>query len=317
VRRTRFIEERAPVWEELEKLLDQAGGKPERLSPAGVLRLGALYRAATADLGQARRSFPGDPLTLRLQSLVARGRQAVYADEPRRLSPVWFLTTGYWRRIRERPVLLGLALALIVVPTVLAWIWGQNDPAAAIGVVPDQFRRGSGDPVAGNLTTTDQAGFAGAIFTNNIRVTFLAVAAGITCGIGSAALAIYNGTFLGALGGISVDAGDGDRFVSLVIGHGILELSCIAVGTYAGLRIGWAIVDPGRLTRGQSLRAEARPAMELVLGTMPWLVLAGLIEGFFTGSAPSLAAAIVVGVTLGAVFWLLVWRRGTNPVVRP
>lgn len=316
--RTRFVEQRSREWDELEALLDVAGAKPERLGPDGVRRLGALYRAAAADLGVARRAFPADPLTARLHGLVVRGRQAVYTDPGRRLSLWWFLSTGYWRRVRERPRLLGLAVAVLMVPLALAWVWAMNDPAAAIGVVPDEFRSagdGDGEPVAGNLTTSDQAGFAGAIFTNNIRVTFLAVAAGVTLGIGSAALAIYNGTFIGAIGGLSVQAGDGERFVSLVIGHGVLELSCIAVGTMAGLRLGLSIVDPGRMTRLQSLRAEARPALELVLGTIPWLVLAGLIEGFFTGSAPALGPAIAVGVALGVVFWaLVVWRGRPAPV---
>ena len=87
--------------------------------------------------------------------------------------------------------------------------------------------------------------------------------------------------------------------MELVVPHGVLELSCIAVAAAAGLRIGWALVEPGTLTRGQSLRREARPAMEMVLGTMPWLVLAGLVEGFVTGSTGGLAGAIVVGGGLG------------------
>ena len=63
--------------------------------------------------------------------------------------------------------------------------------------------------------------------------------------------------------------------------HGVLELSCIVVAGAAGLRIGWALVDPGTLDARRS-RCAARPgaAMEIVLGTMPWLVLAGLVEGF-------------------------------------
>ena len=97
--------------------------------------------------------------------------------------------------------------------------------------------------------------------------------------------------------------------MELVVPHGVLELSCIAVAAAAGLRIGWALVEPGTLTRGQSLRREARPAMEMVLGTMPWLVLAGLVEGFVTGSTGGLGGAIVVGGGLGAVFWgLAAWR---------
>lgn len=310
MRRARFLEERAAAWDELDALLVRAKGRPERLGPDGVRRVGALYRAAAADLGLARRAFPGDPLTARLHALVVRGRQAVYADEARHQSVWAFLATGYWQRIRERPGLLAAAAALLLVPAALAWIWGLHDPAAALGVVPGQLRS-SGDPVAGSLSVSDEAGFAGTIFTNNIRVTFAAVAGGILLGLGSAALAIYNGVLLGAIGGIAQHDAQGERFVALVTGHGILELSCIFVATMAGLRIGSAIVEPGRLTRLESLRAEARPAIELVLGTMPWLILAGLVEGFFTGSAPSLGAALVVGLGLGGAYWTLVaWRGG-------
>jgi uncharacterized membrane protein SpoIIM required for sporulation len=310
VKRSRFVADRSADWEELERLL---AAKRTRES---TLRLGALYRAAAADLGLARRAFPGDPLTARLDALVLKGRQAVYANESRRASVAEFLTTGYWQRLRERPGLLAISAVLLLVPAVLAYIWGLHAPGDAIGVVPGAFRNRGGDPVAGSLSVSDEAGFAGEIFTNNIRVTFAAVAAGITLGLGSAALAIYNGVLLGALGGISQHDGSGERFIALVTGHGVLELSCIIVSVMAGLRIGWAIVEPGRRTRLDSLRAEARPAVEIVLGTMPWLVLAGLIEGFFTGSAPSLIPAVVVGVTFGGLFWALVWLRG-GPATSP
>jgi uncharacterized membrane protein SpoIIM required for sporulation len=312
MKRGRFVAERSAGWDELDALLERARGRAERLGPDGVLRLGALYRAAAADLGLARRELPGDPVTARLHGLVVRGRQAVYAHEPRRQSVAEFFATGYWRRVRERPGLLATALVLLLVPAVLAWIWGLHDPGAAVGVVPGEFRHRGAQPLAGRLTTTDEAGFAGEIFTNNIRVTFAAVALGITLGLGSAALAIYNGVTLGALGGIAQHDGDGTRFVSLVTAHGVLELSCIAVAVMAGLRIGWALVDPRRRSRGDALRAEARPALELVLGTMPWLVVAGLVEGFFTGSSPHAVPAVLVGAGLGTVYWTLVVVRGAR-----
>lgn len=310
MRRARFVEERSPEWAELGDLLDRAKGRPERLGPDGVRRLGALYRAAAADLGLARRAFPTDPVSAQLEGLVLRGRQAVYGREPRRASLWHFLTTGYWQRVRERPGFLALAAALLLGPVVLGWIWGLNDPAAAYGLVPEQFRNRGGEPIAGSLSLSDEAGFAGEIFTNNIRVTFLAVAAGITLGVGTAALAVYNGLLVGALGGISAFDGEAERFVTLVIPHGIIELSLIVVAVTAGLRIGWAIVEPGHRTRVQSLGAKARPAMELVLGTMPWLVLAGLVEGFFTGSGPTLVPSVILGVALGVVYWSLVLWRG-------
>jgi len=310
VKLDRFVEERQPGWTGLEELLRHAGAKPERLGPERLRRLGGLYRAAAADLAFARRAFPHDPVTRRLERLVVGGRQAVYADQGARRSVWWFLATGYWRRVLEAPWALAAATVLLFAPLALAAVWAIDDPAAAIGVVPAQFQ-GAAEPGAGPgaLSAGDQAALSSEIFTNNIRVTFLVIAGGIFAGLGTAAVLIFNGGFVGAILGLTIENGSSAGFVELVVPHGVLELSCIAVSAAAGLRIGRALVEPGTLTRSQSLRREARPAMELVLGTMPWLVLAGLVEGFVTGSTGGLAGAIVVGVGLGVLFWgLAVWR---------
>ena len=307
----RFVEERRPGWTGLEQLLRNAGAKPERLGPEQLRRLGSLYRAAAADLAFARRAFPQDPVTRRLERLVADGRQAVYADQGARRSLWWFLSTGYWRRVRERPWALIAALVLLFAPLALAAVWAIDEPAAAIGVVPPEFQ-GAAEPGGRGRapTAADQAALSSVIFTNNIRVTFLVIAGGIFAGLGTAAVLIFNGGFIGAILGLSIENGSSAGLVEFILPHGVLELTCIAVAAAAGLRIGWALVEPGTLTRGQSLRREARPAMEMVLGTMPWLVLAGLVEGFVRGATGGLFWALVVGVGLGVVFWGLVAWRG-------
>jgi uncharacterized membrane protein SpoIIM required for sporulation len=311
VKLDRFVEERRPGWTGLEALLRSAGAKPERLAPARLRELGRLYRAAAADLAFARRAFPHDPVTRRLERLVVEGRQAVYSDHGARRSLWWFLSTGYWRRVVEKPWALLAALVLLVAPLVLATVWAIDDPAAAVGVVPREFQ-GAAEPGGRSNASSaaDQAALASVIFTNNIRVTFLSIAGGIFAGLGTAAVLIFNGGFIGAILGLSIENGSSAGFVEFVIPHGVLELSCIVIAATAGLRIGWALVEPGTLTRGQSLRREARPAMELVLGTMPWVVLAGLVEGFVRGSTGGLGAALAVGLGLGVVFWGLVAWRG-------
>ena len=88
------------------------------------------------------------------------------------------------------------------------------------------------------------------------------------------------------------------------------------VGGSAGLRLGWAIVDPGPGPRSEALVGEARRAVELALGTVPWLVVAGLVEGFLTPSGLGTGPATVVGVVLGAAYWVLVvWRGRPAPAV--
>ena len=108
-----------------------------------------------------------------------------------------------------------------------------------------------------DLTPGEQAAFTTAVFTNNIQVTFVAFAGGITLGVLTAASLIFNGIVLGAVGGLMIGAGNWRGFLELVTGHGVLELSCILVAGAAGLRLGWAIVAPGYRTRGASAERRA------------------------------------------------------------
>jgi uncharacterized membrane protein SpoIIM required for sporulation len=197
------------------------------------------------------------------------------------------------------------------VPLALAAFWAIDDPAAALGVVPTQFQDAA-DPSSGGafLSPGEEAALSSAIYTNNIRVTFIAIAGGIFLGLGSAAITIFNGGFVGALVGLTIENGRIGDLLQFVLPHGVLEMSCIAVACSAGLRLGWSLINPGNLTRGASLRQEARPAMEIVLGTMPWLVVAGLTEGFVSPRHPSLPVATIVGLFLAVTYWTLVVVRG-------
>lgn len=311
----RFLREREPEWSELDRLMkDARGGRPERLGPDGVRRMGALYRSATADLAWARRRVPGDPVVARLEGLVGRSRILVYDAEPGRGSVKSFFGTGYWQRVRERPVPLVLAALLLFGPAALSVVWALQDPGAASGVVPGALRSVTEERSGSNdlgLSAGQQAEFSSMIFTNNIRVTILAFAAGILVCLGTVFVLIFNGVTLGAIGGLSIGAGNGERLLVLITPHGVLELSCIVVAAAAGLRMGWAIVVPGTRSRGQSLKVEARRSIEIVLGTAPWLVLAGLIEGFVTPTGLGVPAALAVGFGIGSAYWALLWWRGS------
>jgi hypothetical protein len=96
-----------------------------------------------------------------------------------------------------------------------------------------------------------------------------------------------------------------------VTGHGVLELSCILVAGAAGLRLGWAIVSPGYRTRGDSARIEGRKAVAIALGTAPWLVAAGIVEGNRARLAEAgVGVDLAVGLAIGLVYWTLVVVRG-------
>ncbi len=306
-----FVRERTPDWEELSRLLDRAGNRPARLGADGVLRLGALYRASVADLALARRRYGGDPLVERLERLVLRARQVVYGERATRRVLRRYLLRGYWQAIRARPGLLAVVLFAMSASTIVSALWAASDPGGAVGLVPAAYR-GAANPHVHDLPTgaANAAALASSIYTNNIQVAFLAFAGGLLAGAGTLYVLVYNGLLLGTLAGLSLQAGTFTVFLRYVLPHGVLELSCFAVAGLAGLRLAAALIDPGTLPRGESLRRQARGAVALVLATAPWLVVAGVTEGSVTPAGLPLGAALVIGLGLGGLFWGLVLVLG-------
>ena len=241
-----FLRAREPDWQRLDDALRRARGRPDRLGAAGALELGALYRSAAADLAIARRRFPGESVIRRLEVLVGDGRQAVYGRRSRRRSLPGLIATGYWREVRRRPGALAVAWIALIGPALLAGAWALADPGAAIGLVPQAYRGVAGTTVHHEqLSAASQASLSSEIFTNNIRVSLVAFAGGLTLGVGTLAIVAYNGILLGVLAGLTLENGNFETFVRYVAPHGLLELSCIAVSACAGLRVAWAVIDPG------------------------------------------------------------------------
>jgi uncharacterized membrane protein SpoIIM required for sporulation len=220
-------------------------------------------------------------------------------NAPSSRTSIWeFFSTGYWRRVRERPLILAISFLALVVPSLLGGYWAWRDPGPASGMVPREYQSVTEPRTPGESlgkSVDEESAFAAEIFTNNIGVTFYAFAGGLLLGVGTLWILLQNGVLLGVVAGLAIGAGNGRVFFELVTAHGVLELSCIVVAGAAGMRLGWSIIDPGTRPRGEALREEARAAIEMILGTAPWLVIAGLVEGFLTPAGAGLATALAAG----------------------
>jgi uncharacterized membrane protein SpoIIM required for sporulation len=86
---------------------------------------------------------------------------------------------------------------------------------------------------------------------------------------------------------------------SFVAPHGVLELPAIFIASGAGLEIARGLLFPGLLPRKASLAQAGGRAARLLLGTIPLLVVAGMIEGFFSPSS----APVVMKFGLAAVLF--------------
>lgn len=308
----RFLAERSPEWWELDQLLSRAGTTGAGLAPHELRRLGRLYRAAAADLAVARRSFADSDGALRLQALVSSAHGVVYGHARRQESVGDFFSSGLWRQIHRSLGAVGLAAAVMLVAVALGAVWAIADPAAASGLLP-AGAHATGRSFHGafyGISITARGGLAVVIFVNNILVALLAIAGGFTFGALTLYSLAYNGALLGVLGALEWRAGGFGPFVRLIVPHGLLELSCIALAGGAGLVIARALVDPGRDTRARALARLLPQVGACTLGALVFLVMAGLTEGFVTPWDLATFPALAVGVVLAGSFWAAVAVRG-------
>ncbi len=316
-----FVRDRQAGWDELGELVDRAGGRVAKLDAHDVRRLGSGYRDAVADLALARRRFPGDPVTARLDGLVRRARPLVYGTVTERSSLWAFAHTGYWRRVRERPVFLLVATLVFFGPMVSMGVWAHANPTKAaqiaeVSPLSAGLADGGGrDPDTETITETgSNAAFSSQIFTNTVRVAFTVWAGGLTGGVLTLASLLFQGLLFGLIGGLAIETGYGGSLWRLIAPHGVLELSLITVAGAAGFRTGWALIRPGHRTRAEALAVEGRAGVELALGSAALLVPCGIVEGFVTPRGLSLPNALAVGFALGIAYWaLVIWRGRPAP----
>jgi uncharacterized membrane protein SpoIIM required for sporulation len=138
---------------------------------------------------------------------------------------------------------------------------------------------------------------------NNISVAFQCFAGGMLAGIGSMFFLVYNGVFGGAIGGYLTERGLSGTFYSFVVTHAAFELTAIVLSGAAGLRLGHAMIAPGRKTRLQSMVDASKDILPIIYGFVVMLIIAAAIEAFWS-SARWLPAAVKYSVA--AVCWLAV-----------
>jgi len=138
---------------------------------------------------------------------------------------------------------------------------------------------------------------------NNIGVAFQCFAGGLFAGVGSLFFLAYNGAFGGAIAGYLTERGLSSTFYSFVATHAAFELTAIVLSGAAGLRIGHALLAPGRLSRRQALVEATRESATMLYGITAMLVVAAGVEAFWS-SASWLAPAIKYSVA--AMCWIAV-----------
>jgi uncharacterized membrane protein SpoIIM required for sporulation len=285
--------------------VQDARGRVARLDSDEVLELGRLYRITTSDLAVARRDFPQDQATERLNDLVATAHSLVYSESPtsgRRLRRL--VSSELPGSVRAGWRFILVSFAALAVPLFATLAIGLLLPDIAAAALPAETRQHLAER---RLWTEIPEGFrplvGPLIIANNVQVAIMALAGGLTAG----ALTLYvlgtNGAFLGTVLAVVQAYGLSGGLLSFTAAHGPLEMSCIVLSGAAGLRLAWAILRPGDRSRRDAARLAGAQAVRVMFVVIPALGVAGTLEAFLSPSEAPLAIKIAVGLAAGALLW--------------
>jgi uncharacterized membrane protein SpoIIM required for sporulation len=320
MRVTERLRQRESAWQELDFLIAQVGKKGRRRATAHeVLRLGALYRSACADLMLAEdHDLPRETVAY-LHALVGRAHNLIYSaagfnfqDWGRAL----FQTAP--RRLRSDPALRIAALVFWGAFLMSAMLAAGREGFAAL-VVTEPALEQMDHMYAGPVDDAHEEGMersdtmmAGFYIWHNAGIGLRCFAWGIVFGLGSLKELLYEAIVLGTVFGHMATTPYAANFFTFVTAHSSFELTAIVLSGAAGLRMGWGLIDTQGQSRLASLRREAANSLPAVGAAVVLFVLAALVEGYISASSMpywSKAAVAVVSALLIITYLTLGGRR--------
>jgi uncharacterized membrane protein SpoIIM required for sporulation len=307
----RWIARREPNWKRLDALLKQVETKGLKSIRADEIKeLASLYRSVSADLARARTNEVGNTLVQDLQVLTSRSYNQIYQGSQRQewQAVIEFYRWGLPAVVQQTFGYIAAATGLFLVAALVAWWYCWQDPVFLSLVVPENLIhkvRDEHELWMGSIVGIEPLASTN-IMTNNLKVSFGAVAGGMTAGVLTAFLMLFNGLMIGAIATLVGQNNLAYPFWAFVFPHGSLELPAIFFAGGAGFLLARAILFPGKYRRADALKLYGTQASQLVFGIIPMLVIAGTIEGFFSPS-PLVPSLFKYTVGIGLFTLLLIY----------
>ncbi len=306
-----FERQNQPAWLAFAAQLDAL--ERGKAAPMQADAFPAAYRQICQQLALAESRGYSSHLVERLQQLALRGHQQFYRHRSPLLGRLLgFVLGGFarsartqWRYVLAASLLfygslIGTAVLVHAFPELIYSLL----PAEQVAQMEQMY-----DPDASRLgrfaerSSGDDWLMFGYYVMNNIGIAFQTFASGLLLGLGSLFFLLFNGLTIGAVAGHLTEIGYDQPFWSFVIGHGAFELTAITLAGAAGLRLGGALVAPGRLTRGAALRRAAALGIRLVCGAIGLLLIAAFVEAYWSSMT---TVSPTTKYIVGGLLWLLV-----------
>jgi uncharacterized membrane protein SpoIIM required for sporulation len=306
-----FVAIHSDAWKRLDAL-----SRRRRLGSTEVDEFVALYQRAGAQLAVLRARDPDAALTARLSATVARARTVLTgAPVPgwsgvARFVVVSFPTTLY----RSGRWIIGSAAASLAVALVIGvWVAHSRTVLTTIGT-PVELRQLADHGFRDYYADGGAAAFGAQVWTNNAWIAARCLVFGVFV-VPVLLVLASNALNIGVDAGVLAAFGHLGEFFTLVLPHGLLELTAVFGAAGAGLRLGWSWIDPGSRTRAQSLAVTGRATVRAALGLTVALLVSGALEAFVTPSHLPAGVKIAIGAVVWAAFMtyvVVLGRRGVR-----
>jgi len=298
---TRWIEKRKPYWAKLESLLNQStNGGLKSLSRSDLQELSLLYRQTAADLAAIREDRASVHFARYVNQLLVRAHNTIYSGHrSSSLKALSFFWTSYPAAFRRNLKHCLLALLIFAIAGLVGAVLTYQNPDFKVKVLgPQMVETIDRHQMWTHSIVGIKPQASSAIMTNNMSVGFTAFALGITGGLGTIYMMAMNGLLIGVIGVACWFAGMSLPLWSFVAPHGVLELPAIFIAGGAGFRIAQGLLFPGVLPRRDSLARAGTEAVQLLLGTIPILIIAGTIEAFVSPTELAISLKFTMAASL-------------------
>jgi uncharacterized membrane protein SpoIIM required for sporulation len=308
---THWLEKRKPHWSRLEELLERTTRKGfKSLSCSELQELSLLYRQIAADSAALREDRGSVHFARYLNQLLARAHNTIYAA--RRASPsavVEYFRYDYPRIFRRNLSYTLAAFFIFLGSAIVGTALTFHDPDFKLKILgPEMVETIERRQMWTHSIVGIKPVASSAIMTNNLGVAFTTFAAGITGGIGTIYMMIFNGLLIGVIGTACWLSGMSLQLWSFVAPHGVLELPAIFIAGGAGLRLAYGLLFPGFLPRRESVARAGTEAVKLLLGTIPILIIAGIIEAFVSPTGLAVSLKFTMAASLFALLLAYLWK---------
>ena len=287
----RFEQQHQAQWRALEQWLEtQTQRRARHALPAEDIP--HLYRQICHHLALARERQYSSHLVERLNRVVLAGHQQLYqARAGTAARTLRFFAVGFPSLVRREARLFWLCFGLLYGPLLAVLLTIQIWPEMAYTVLTpheaqeyEQMYSPERARVGRERASDSDFLMFGVYIRNNIGIAFQTFAGGLLLGVGTLFYLLFNGIEIGAVAGHLTQQGLTTTFYSFVVGHSAFELTAIVLAGVAGLKLGAALLRPGRRSRMQALREAAGVSVQLVYGVVALLIVAAFIEAFWSSN---------------------------------